>query len=89
MLTWDCTLEKRAHLVQINAPQVGALGVVAQHVLEDRAPALRAAELELGHRRGRQHLHGHTKPCVRVGTLPKGNLCPLPACPSLTTLCAY
>ena len=44
------------YLVQVDAPEVQALGVVAQDALKDAAAAVRAALVELYQRRLTQHL---------------------------------
>ena len=51
-----CALLARAHLVQVDAPEVEALGEVAQDALKDAAAAVRAAPVELNQRSLAQHL---------------------------------
>ena len=46
----------RAHLVQVDAPEVEALGEVAQDALEDAAATISAALVELNQRGLTQHL---------------------------------
>ena len=60
----------RAHLVQVDAPEVEALGEVAQDALKDAAAAISAALVELNQRSLAQHLR----------QLSSSTSCSLPVC---------